>query len=76
MNLWSVILLTLERTDRSASQEGIALAYMLETQPPAAQVSQFTMSVLIVFLTPVIFQSLLEVVIQIRNPVRLDGWTS
>jgi len=56
-----------------ALKEGIALAYMLETQPPAAQVSQFTMSVLIVFLTPVIFQSLLEVVIQIRNPFG-DDW--
>jgi hypothetical protein len=56
-----------------ALKEGIALAFMLEHQPPAAQVSQFTMSVLIVFLTPVIFQSLLEVVIQIRNPFG-DDW--
>jgi len=56
-----------------ALKEGIAVAFMLEHMPPAAQVSQLTMSALIVFLTPIIFQSLLEVVAQIRNPFG-DDW--
>lgn len=49
-------------------KEGLDACYIMRHEPFTAMYSQLLLGLLVVFFVPVIFQSLLEVVVQIRNP--------